>query len=233
MLIRVKTVIFCCTTGVHIRTSSFCYIFQWHCSRIKSVKIIKYADDAVIFSADKDYDKVERALCSDMNRLSEWFTENKLLLNLKPGKTELLLFGTNQRLAKIPKNLEVIYNHQVINVTISYKYLGVELTSSLNLNCQFDGNCKKVLSRLTALHHLKRLLANKSAKDFFSLMVLPTLSYCSLLRPSFSNTQVKKLRSLERRSKLLMNNFDPNIINLLKKRVIFVCDVLMKRFAYL
>ena len=31
-------------------------------------KIIKCA---VIFSANKDYDKVERALCSDMNRLSE------------------------------------------------------------------------------------------------------------------------------------------------------------------
>ena len=72
--------------------------------------ITKYADDTVIFFADKDYDKVERALCSDMNRLSEWFTENELLLNLNPGKTEL-------RLAKIPKNLKVIYNHQVINVT--------------------------------------------------------------------------------------------------------------------
>ena len=30
-----------------------------------------------------------------MNRASQWFTENKLLLNLKPGMTELLAFGTN------------------------------------------------------------------------------------------------------------------------------------------
>ena len=93
-------------------------------------KIIKYADDTGIFFADKDYNKVERALCSDVNILSEWFTENELSLNLKPVKTELLVFGTNQRLAKIPKNLKVIYNHQVINVTNSYKYHGVELTSS-------------------------------------------------------------------------------------------------------
>ena len=119
-------------------------------------KIIKYADDTVIFFADKGYDEVERALSSDMNRLSEWFTENKLLLNLKPEKTELLVFGRNQRLAKIPKNLEVICNQQVINVTISYKYLGVELTSSLNLNSQFDRNHKKVSSRLKALHRLRK-----------------------------------------------------------------------------
>ena len=59
---------------------------------------------------------------------------NEPLLNIKPGQTELLVFGTNQLLAKIHKNLEVIYNHQMINVTT--KYLGVELTSSLNLNSQ-------------------------------------------------------------------------------------------------
>ena len=83
-----------------------------------------------------------------MNRLSEWFTKNELLLNLKPGQTKLLVFGTNQWLAKIPKNLKVIYNHQVINVTTSYKYHGVELTSPLNLNSQVDINYKKVSSRL-------------------------------------------------------------------------------------
>ena len=104
-----------------------------------------------------------------MNRLSEWFTENKLLLNLKPGKTELLVFGRNQRPAKITKNLEVICNQQVINVTISYKHLGVELTSSLNLNSQFDRNHKKVSSRLKALHRLRKRLKNKSTKDVFSL----------------------------------------------------------------
>ena len=55
-------------------------------------KIIQCADNTVIFFADKDYDKLERALCSDMKRLSEWFTTgNELLLNLKPGKTELLV----------------------------------------------------------------------------------------------------------------------------------------------
>ena len=55
-------------------------------------KIINNSDDTIIFFTDKYYDKVERALCGNMNR-SQWFTENKLLLNLKPGKTELLVFA--------------------------------------------------------------------------------------------------------------------------------------------
>ena len=61
-----------------------------------------------MFFADKDYVEDERPSCSDMNILSEWFVEIELLLNLKPGKTELLVIGTNRRLVKIPKNLEVI-----------------------------------------------------------------------------------------------------------------------------
>ena len=138
-------------------------------------KIIQYADDTFIFFADKDYDKVGRALRSDMNRLSEWFTENELLLNLKPSKAELLVFGTNQRLAMIPKNLEVVYNHLVNNATTSYKFRGVELTSSLNLNCQCDRNYTKISSRLKTLRRIRHVLTNKSAKYIFSLMVLLTL----------------------------------------------------------
>ena len=63
-------------------------------------------------------------------------------------------------------------------------------------------------------------------------MILPILSYCRLLKPSFSNTQVKKLRSLERRRKSLINDFDLNIINLLKTRVcFFVYDVINEKIC--
>ena len=92
MFIRVKTIIFWCTTGVLLGRLHLVIFFNNIFLELNQSKIIKYVDDTFIFFADKDYDKVERALCSDMNRLSEWFTENKLLLNLKPGKTELLVF---------------------------------------------------------------------------------------------------------------------------------------------
>ena len=70
MFIRVKTIIFWCTTRVHIRNFASCYIFNDTVLELNQSKIIKYANDTVIFFADKDYDKVERALRRDMNRLS-------------------------------------------------------------------------------------------------------------------------------------------------------------------
>lgn len=118
-----------------------------------------------------------------------------------------MVFGTNQRWAKIPKNLGVLYKHHVNISTTSFKYRGVKLISPQNLNSHFDGNYKKVSSLIKSLHRLSHPLTNKPI--------------CSLLKLSFSKTQVKKCKSLERISKALMNNFGPNIINLLKTRVFF------------
>ena len=74
---------------------------------------------------------------------------------------QLLLFGTNRRLAKILKNLEVKYDQLV-----------AELINSLYLNSQFGRNYKKVSSCLKAIHFIRQLLTNKSAKGDFTLMVL-------------------------------------------------------------
>ena len=54
----------------------FVIFFNGIVLELNQSKVIKYVDDTVMSFADKDYDKAERALCSDMNRLSEWFTEN-------------------------------------------------------------------------------------------------------------------------------------------------------------
>ena len=70
------------------------------------------------------------------------------------------MVGTNRCLANVTRNLVVTYNRQLNNVTTSYKYLGVELTSPLHLNSQFDKNYKKELSRLKTLHRIRRLSTN-------------------------------------------------------------------------
>ena len=62
--------------------------------------IIQYADDTVIFFADKKVETIQKALNEDMEQIGEYCRENELLLNLKKGKTEVMLFGTAQRLRR-------------------------------------------------------------------------------------------------------------------------------------
>ena len=45
---------------------------------------------------------------NDNENIAAYFETNELIINLKRGKTESMLFGTGKRLAKINKELEVI-----------------------------------------------------------------------------------------------------------------------------
>ena len=125
---------------------------------------MKYADDSVIFCENGRLPTIKHQLDKNLNNLSRWFEENELLINLKPGKTELLLFGTSQRIAN---------NNQYINETKSYKYLGVEVDRTLNLNSHFDKTLKKMTSRLKLLNKLKPNMTASAAASIYNMVIVP------------------------------------------------------------
>ena len=64
--------------------------------------------------------------------ISKCFEDNCLVLYLKKGKTEFILYGTYQKLAKNP-TCEIVINGTPVLSATSYEYLGVTLGSSLSL----------------------------------------------------------------------------------------------------
>ena len=68
---------------------------------LKHSRIIKYADDTVIYVSDKCFAIVECKLSEELSSLSSWFHNNELILNLKKGKTESMVFGTTNRSNKV------------------------------------------------------------------------------------------------------------------------------------
>ena len=137
----------------------------------------------------------------DLKNLSRCFEENELLINLKPDKTELLLFGTSQRIAKTNKNLEVKFNNQYVNETKSYKYLGVELDHTLNFNSYFNKIYKKMTSRLRLLNKLRSNITASAAASIYNMVIVSIFSYCSMLKSTLTQTQVNRILSFERRAK--------------------------------
>ena len=68
-------------------------------------EVIKYADDTVIFYADKDATKIENFLNGDMKSIGKYCIDNELIINTKKGKTEVMLFGSSKRLKTSGKKL--------------------------------------------------------------------------------------------------------------------------------
>ena len=147
--------------------------------------ILKDADDTVLYVAGREIDSIEDKLSKDMDNLSEWLRCNELILNLKKGKTESILFGTAQRIGKqLNEPLKVAISQPistVINDTKDYKYLGVQVDTTLSLNSHFDKCFKRASSRLRLLANLRSSMDNTTASTIYRTMILPTFTYCGIL----------------------------------------------------
>ena len=86
-------------------------LFLLHFNDLGSVlsqcKIIKYADDTVIFFSHKDLKTIELVLNEEFENVSRWLESNELIINKKKGKTEIMVFGTSKRLKKTNENIEI------------------------------------------------------------------------------------------------------------------------------
>jgi hypothetical protein len=65
----------------------------------------RYADDTKLTVCSDSINNLEEALNSEMKNIHQWFLSNKLTVNIE--KTEYMIIGTRQRLAKIQKNTSV------------------------------------------------------------------------------------------------------------------------------
>ena len=62
----------------------------------------------------------------DLEKLSAYFHLNELVINLKKGKSEIMLFDLSQRLKKVGKFLNVMYEGNKINFVTQCNYLGTK-----------------------------------------------------------------------------------------------------------
>ena len=124
-------------------------------------------------------------------------------MNLKKGKTEALLFGTPQKVSKQFQDFDVYVNTTKISITKDYKYLGVPVDSSLNMNTFFDKCYKKASSRLNLLAKLRHELDTNAAKYIYQSMIMPTCTYCGLQPMPNEHTGKKKWNPSTREQNVL------------------------------
>ena len=104
----------------------------------------------------------------DIEHAFEFSTENKLILNAKKGKIEVMLFGTSKRLSKLTVNLNICYSRESLNQTNRYKYLGTLLMLTIKRSLFV---CRTFFLRL--LEALKENLTGKARKCVYQSMVVP------------------------------------------------------------
>ena len=161
----------------------FIVFFNDICDFIQHSSIIQYADDTVIYFSGKTTNEIETALNQDLSSIVKYCEENELLLNFKKGKTEVMLLGTAQRMARYGNILTIKHNHTIVNST------------------NFDQSYKTASSQLRLLYGVRKFLTPNAAQSIYDLMILPLLTYSCSIKTTFNEGQKSKLiASLERRA---------------------------------
>ena len=187
--------------------------------QLVNARVLKYADDTVVYFPGQEIGAIERALAQDLEALAQYFDENELMINLKKGKTEAMLFGTGKRLSATERNLELRYRGHAITTTTSYKYLGYTLDACLSLNENFNTAYKRASKRLRLLSKLREYVTSDAAFKIYEMMILPILTYNTMIKPVFTATQLARLNSIEKRASEIVGKSVPKLENLIQKKV--------------
>ncbi len=175
--------------------------FDGIAASLKHCNILMYADDTVIYCSHKSIEQMEAKLQEDFASITSWLEENQLVINMKKGKTESMLFGTEKRLSNLSnQQIDLEYNGLKVSSTSSYKYLGAHLKPSLNMNDHVNKAYKKASGYLKLLAKTRPFLSVAASLTIYQSMVIPVLTYCSLVCTCATNTQKKRLERFEKRA---------------------------------
>ena len=158
------------------------------------------------------FDFIENTLNDELDNIAKYMKQNELIINLKKGKTESMIFGSGKKLSKV-NDLDLKLRGTSINPTKRYKYLGTILDPVLNLNYNFDTIYKKASSRIRLMSFLKRNLTAKAANDIYSMMIVPLLKLNCVTNLNLNKTQLDRITSLDSRAH--------NIINSIAKKEVY------------
>ena len=124
-----------------------------------------YADDATIYSINKDINLINNSLQLSLNLAVEWSYQNSMVIH--PVMTKSMVITSRQKHQLIKPKLNLFIGNKSVEQVKSHKMLGICLDSELNWQTQIH-NLTKILSKnVFLLTKLKKYVNTKHLKLFF------------------------------------------------------------------
>ena len=160
-----------------------------------------YADDHQVYKSFKTLDEYtvfihEVPKC--FKQIRKWMNDHFLQLN--PGKTEIIVFGSPQLLTQL--SMKGIFLDSDICVRLSpvVKNLGFRLDACLNLNNQTSSIKKNCFHKLRQIARMKSFLTRKQMTMLVQAVIMSILDYCNSLYYGCSKSTIKQLQSIQNRA---------------------------------
>ena len=159
-----------------------------------------YADDTQLYLAFKpgnDTDEVAalRALESCIADIRRWMLSDKLKLN--SDKTEFLIMGTWQQIAKIKIENLCVGDCRVTPSSAAVKNLGSWFDSRLNMLTHINKTCSSAFYHLHNIRRIRKYLTRQSVESLIDAFVTSKIDYCNGLLYGLPSSHILKLQRVQ------------------------------------
>ena len=161
-----------------------------------------FADDTVIYTMSGDKQSAMTDLQSDINNIYDWFTRNRLSVNVNKSCT-----------MSVPKRCGVP-NFNINNTVLSHvpetKYLGVTLCNTLSWEKHISSVCSKMGYGIHILYRLRSKVGRSELLKVYNTIIQPHIDYCITVWGYYASMcPIKKIQRLQNRiARIIANNYD-------------------------
>ena len=167
-------------------------------SKYKGIKFRFYADDSQVYvrlsqkNASAAFEQLNRCL----NDVEEWMSTSKL--NLNPGKTEFIMFGSNIQRDKLKTCFPINILGSPLSPVDSVRNLGVWFDSDFPLSKHVQNVCKSCFLKLHDFRHVMQFLTHDVSVLVANALVSSQLDYCNSLFRNLSKFNLCKLQCIQK-----------------------------------
>jgi hypothetical protein len=165
------------------------------CHTSEILKFILFADDTTIIYSQNNFDDLIRNVNAEMIQLCDWFSANKLSLNL--DKTNYIIF--NQ-----PKIYKKTFSITMCGTTIERvnvcKFLGIYVDEKLNWKKQIEHTRNKLARTLGIMYRTSYLFDEYTRKIMYNTLFVPHLNYCSEIWGNTYKTNLQQVNIQQKKA---------------------------------
>ena len=153
-----------------------------------------FADDTNILYADKNLRVLEQTVNTELHKLYNWLTSNKLTLNIK--KSNFVIFRSYQKKLTYKPNI-CIYFDNVNNKNIPLeckkyiKYLGIVIDNNLSWRYHIDYIAVKISKSVGMIAKLRHFVPLHTLLNIYRSLILPYLTYGLIIWGQACKTYLK------------------------------------------
>ena len=154
-----------------------------------NTETIQYADETLIFAADKNLSTASEVIETQIERLYSYFGEKNM--QLKALKTEFVLFSKHANLGNLKMPIKV--EEETIHANKSINYLGKNIDCAKSFQSQIKTMVSKMATSIRDSHQIRKSLPSTTRLVLFKTLVIIQLEGPIFLFTGFFKTQINSL----------------------------------------